>query len=362
MRRTRWVWIAVSVGSTSACTGIVGVTDVPNPVEGGTDGSKGHDGGASADAREDRGSDATARKDAESDARTRDSGDAMARKDAESDARTRDSGGDATATKDAASDGETNDSGAGCDIAGQQYASDEADPDNACQTCQPSVSVSSWSDVTDGTDCGSDGICRTGACVSGCEIGGVYYMASASDPNNSCQTCQPGTSRSAWSNVADGTECGNGQVCSAGQCGTQCDIAGKIVATGTVDPSNACQLCEPGMSTTAWTTAALGSKCGTGEVCNGTSCVSGCFAGGTVYPSGTANPGNACQSCQPTASATAFSSVEDGTSCTAGTCCSGACVDEATDLNNCGACGNACTAGPSPTCSMGQFCEYTTPD
>ncbi len=71
----------------------------------------------------------------------------------------------------------------------------------------------------DGTSCGSGGICHTGACVSGCEIGAVYYTAAAANPDDPCESCQPGASTTAWSNVTDGTGCGNGQVCGHGQCG-----------------------------------------------------------------------------------------------------------------------------------------------
>ena len=183
---------------------------------------------------------------------------------------------------DAPSDANHPDSGPGCVIGGTTYASGTANPTNACQSCQPSVSTSAWNDVTDGTHCGSGGICHTGACASGCEIGGVYFTTSAANPNNPCQSCQPGTSTSVWSSAANGTGCGNGQVCASGQCGTQCDIGGTVYASGTANPSNACQSCLPGTSTTAWTNVANGTSCASSEVCNGGSCASGCYIGTTV--------------------------------------------------------------------------------
>ncbi len=228
---------------------------------------------------------------------------------------------------DAGLDAKRPDSSAGCVIGGASYASGAANPTNPCQSCQPSVAPTVWSPVTDGTSCGSGGICHTGTCVSGCEIGGVYYVANAPDPNDPCQTCQPGTKTSTWSSIADGTSCGNSQVCKGGSCGTQCDIDGTVYLSGITNPSNACQSCQPGTSTTTWTSLANGTTCGTGEVCNNTTCSSGCSIDGVVYASGVANPSNACESCQPSLTSLAWSNVTDGTSCgSAEICRTGACV------------------------------------
>ncbi len=56
-----------------------------------------------------------------------------------------------------------------------------------------------------------------------------------------------------------------------------------------------------------------GTSCGTGAVCHSGTCELGCWIGSRFYASGAANPDGLCQSCQPTASTTTWTS--DGTVC-----------------------------------------------
>jgi len=122
-----------------------------------------------------------------------------------------------------------------------------------------------------------------------------------------------------------------------------CVIAGITRASGSQDPANGCLSCQPHVHPTAWSNVADGTSCATDSVCRAGSCIPGCFIGASVYGSGTANPSDSCQSCQPATSTKAWTtSLADGTSCAMGTCCAGNCVDEQTDVNNCGACGVSC--------------------
>lgn len=103
---------------------------------------------------------------------------------------------------------------------------------------------------------------------------------------------------------------------------------------------------------------APGTSCGAGEECSGTTCVNGCYIGGQQYAAAAPNPSNACQTCQPAASTSAWTDTADGNPCSGGTCCSLVCTDLSTDPQNCGECGAACPAGPSPGCG-GALCNYT---
>jgi hypothetical protein len=54
----------------------------------------------------------------------------------------------------------------GCTIGTVSYAPNQPSPGNACQSCQPKVTPSAWTDAPDGTTCEAAGTCRAGACVT----------------------------------------------------------------------------------------------------------------------------------------------------------------------------------------------------
>lgn len=233
----------------------------------------------------------------------------------------------------------------GCLISGACVASGAADPLNACATCQPAVSTSSYSPASsgscdDGRYCTTGDTCMAGVCTgtardcadtlsctmdtcdemtdacvhtttTGCVIGGACVAEGALDPANSCRACLGATSRTAYSNRMDGTSCNdsayctNPDTCTAGTCGGPtrdcadsdlctidgcnestdmcthmmttggCTIGGACVATGTRNPANECQACQPATSTTAYTNLPSGATCSdglycmVGESCNG---------------------------------------------------------------------------------------------
>jgi hypothetical protein len=274
---------------------------------------------------------------------------------------------------------------------------------NACTSSDVCTSgTCGGSTVAAGTSCGAALVCNGTACSSGCYISGAFYASGAVNPANACLKCTPATSTTAWSNatngtscsdgnactssdqctngtcggatVAAGTSCGTALVCNGTACSSGCYISGTFYASGAVNAANTCQSCLPGTSTTAWTTlgngtscsdgnactssdqctsgvcggatVAAGTSCGTALVCNGTACSSGCYISGTYYASGTVNTANACQSCIPGTSTTAWSNAVGLT------LCSSACVSLSNDPRNCGACGHSCVTGQ--VCSSGS--------
>ena len=253
------------------------------------------------------------------------------------------------------------DGGSGqCVIDSVVYPSGTANPNDSCQFCQPSVSTSAWDTQADGTACGTGGtvtagmVCHGGQCVSGCEVGGTFSGPNALNPTNACQSCQPSSTTTAWTDLADGAICGNGQFCGGGQCGTECEIGSAAYASGAVNPSNPCESCQPGTSTSAWTsTDGVNAGCPTGEVCSGSpaSCTSGCWIGGAFYSSG-ATASSGCQVCNPGASTTAWTNVVGAASCPSGQACSS------------GACASGCAIGGTfydSGATSNDGCEVCTP-
>jgi len=85
-----------------------------------------------------------------------------------------------------------------------------------------------------------------------------------------------------------------------------------------------------------------------------------CLVGGICIPSGTENPDNPCEKCQPTQGQTSWSKVEDGMTCAVGlTCHNGKCCSYDCAGKVCGddGCGGQCgSCGAGEVCCDGQFC------
>jgi hypothetical protein len=150
-----------------------------------------------------------------------------------------------------------------------------------------------------------------------CVIGGTTYANGAANPSNSCQTCQTASELTSWTSSANGANCGTGQVCSGGTCHSGCWIDGTLVSSGNANPANTCQTCKPASSVSGWSTSADSTPCGTGKACSAGTC-----------------------------------------QCTTGTDCGASgCLDvNGNDINHCGSCTKACVAGQG--CSLG-ICSCT---
>lgn len=327
-----------------------------------------------------------------------------------------------------------------------------ANPTNSCQVCDPAANRVGFSNVMNGTIC-DDGLfcstadsCTAGACggsarscadaltctvdscdeaadsctntiAGGCVIGGMCVAAGTPDPFNSCMTCNPASSTSAYTPIADGSACSDGAFCTtadsctAGRCAgvaldcgdglgcttdscndvsdscestlqaDNCLIGGACVSGSALDPSNQCQSCNPGASTSTYTNVMNGTACDDGAFCTETdSCTEGacggsardctdglsctldtcdeagdectneltatsCTIDGMCVADGSPDPTNPCMACNPTVNMGAYTPVMDGTMCDDGAFC--------TDVDSCtaGTCG-----GTMRTCDDGLDC------
>jgi alpha-tubulin suppressor-like RCC1 family protein len=165
------------------------------------------------------------------------------------------SGGGGVAGSGGSGSGGAGGSGASCMIGGTTYADGAANPANACQTCQISFAATSWTTAANGASCGTGQVCSSGTCQTGCWIGGALIGSGATNSTNVCQICKPASSTTTWSSNSDGTSCGNGQICDSGSCQAACYVGGTVYATGMLNPANSCQSCLPLVSTSAWSQA-----------------------------------------------------------------------------------------------------------
>ncbi len=244
-----------------------------------------------------------------------------------------------------------------CKIQGVCYAAGVANPANDCQECNPALSKTSWSNRASGTACGDDGVSCTldqcnglGACVHPiapdfCRISGTCYARNDTRPGNDCQACNPSQNQTGWSNLPSGAPCGDDDdPCTVDQCNgfgvcqhplapDKCRIDGVCYASGETNPSNPCQVCNPSQSQVSWSNKASGTSCTddgltcTSDVCNAEGqCTHPIKAGfclieGQCRSSGTQNPANQCEECNPALNPNAWSAKANGTLCSDGNAC-----------------------------------------
>ena len=212
-----------------------------------------------------------------------------------------------------------------CYIDATWYADGAASPGDACEACVVATSRIAWSPVAEGAAC-AGGLCRAGACDLGsCYIGAAWTADGAANAGNECEACVVATSRTAWTDDAEGTVCAGG-LCRAGACdAASCRIGGAWVADGTANAGNECEACVVAASRTAWTDDAEGTACA-GGLCRAGSCDAvSCRVGGAWRADGAANPDNECEACVVAANRTAWTDDADGAACVGGLCRAGAC-------------------------------------
>jgi hypothetical protein len=199
--------------------------------------------------------------------------------------------------------------------------------------CRP-ASPQSGSNCSKDSQCCAGLVCQTRNCRPGCRVGGALYAAGALNPANACQICQPSTTTSAFTNVANGASCGDGDACTqtdtcqAGVCiganPVTCSAQDQCHLAGTCNPSSG--LCS-NPSKSDGTPCSDGDACTTGDRCQGGTC-SGlgatiCFSPDQCHDAGTCNPATGACVSPPKPDGTACS---DGDGCTTvDTCVGGAC-------------------------------------
>ncbi len=269
-----------------------------------------------------------------------------------------------------------------CGACGSACDSTQVCANGACTTSCPlgkhvcnGVCVDEQVDATNcgacGTACTAGQVCERGACITGttCGSGETACNGGCVDTTTNHDNCG-----------ACGTACGPTEVCSGSACVSACP-------SSTTDCNGACL----DTSTDVNNCGACGHSCGIGESCCGGACVNeqtsnaDCGSCGHACTGSTAcDQGACCLSTEQNCGGSCSNPLTDnsncgtcghaclgGDTCDSGLCCASgsyndngkcctvgqnncnnACVDEQTDDNNCGGCGNICGAGTS--CQAGQ--------
>jgi hypothetical protein len=167
-----------------------------------------------------------------------------------------------------------------------------------------------------GVSCGAGLWCNGASCIAGCVIGGVKVASGATDPADACRVCDPSRSTSAWSSAADGAACDDGQACTTNDRCYQGVCAGKPYACPSACATGA--TCDGHGGCIGGTTAADGAHCTTDGAtwpyapglaggCHAGACWNACWVNGTYYfPGGSLLDTAVCQYCDIAVSTTSL--------------------------------------------------------
>lgn len=235
-----------------------------------------------------------------------------------------------------------------CLIAGACYAAGQPNPSNACQVCQPAVSQTAWSNLTNGTVCNDGNACtRTDTCQAGICVGSNPVVCQPLDQCHDAGTCDPATGTCSNPAKPNGTTCNDGNACTqTDTCQNGACVGSNPVVCTALDQCHAAGVCDPASGICSNPNKPDGTTCNDGSACTeGDTCQAGVCKGGAQKVCSTTNP---CltTSCDP-ALGCVTAPKPAGTACGDGNACNGNEVCDAT--GNCVA-GTPVSCGPCTVC------------
>jgi hypothetical protein len=211
-----------------------------------------------------------------------------------------------------------------------------------------------------GPACAGLAACEEGNCrPKQCWIGKTIVPSGSRNPANPCQVCNPNRNWDGWSNQNDGTLCGNPtgepcvsdfSKCQAGVCVPEPRPDDADCGSGRVCCGGIC--CESGDVCDNGVCDDSKPVDPPGEGCedNPDDCPNECIIGGVRYQGGTPKPDNECQWCDPQASTTTWSMRPQGDPCGG--------IDSARICCLGVCCAPRCSCEqPVGTCQNLEFCE-----
>jgi hypothetical protein len=259
-------------------------------------------------------------------------------------------------------------------------ANGSLNPDNECELCISSLSITSWTPMPAGIACDDEGhpwtadTCNsTGTCIhtetGQCYLDGELRPNGYQNKDNECQVCDSSANPAKWTPKTMGTSCEEDgiawtmDVCDdKGECAHpetgECEVEGVLYLNWTINPNNSCEWCDSSANTTGWSLRQDGVTCKedglawTTDTCDGSGTCNHvptgkCSIGGIPVDRWADNPNNECEWCDPDTTASGYSAKTRGTGCTDDglTCTSDIC-------NGTGRCEHPVTEG----CVIGGVC------
>lgn len=213
----------------------------------------------------------------------------------------------------------------GCWSAGQYHPIEDPSPLGPCVRCIEGQPLE-LAPAPIGTPC-DHGVCVAGTCSDGCVVDGAWHPPWIEVSDAPCRWCAPPTSRHALVPRRDGTACGNGGVCTGGECREGCVVGGVHYGPGEGRAGDGCAICDPEVALEALTPVPAGHPCGEAQVCAFGLCLSACVIDGLVVQPGAHAPDRPCLVCHPERTTDTWTQREDGVSCGgASRCEAGVCI------------------------------------
>jgi hypothetical protein len=162
----------------------------------------------------------------------------------------------------------------GCTISGTFYPAG-ATTNNGCEVCNPAVSTTAWSLVTDGTSCNDGNACtQTDSCKSGACVGANPVVCTASDTCHGVGTCNPANGVCSNPAQPNGTGCNDGNACTrTDTCQSGACVGGNPVSCAVADECHLAGTCNRATGTCP--ARPDGAICTGPKRCTSYSCVTG---------------------------------------------------------------------------------------
>ena len=248
----------------------------------------------------------------------------------------------------------------GCVIDGTCYAAQATNPGNQCQICLPDLSQIAWSAIADGAACDDGNACtQNDSCQAGVCQAGASLPCSASDQCHDPGVCDPSTGICSNPKKDDSAPCDDGNPCTqTDSCQDGTCMGASPVVCKPLDGCHEAGICDPTSGACSNPESVTGKACDDGNPCSvGDFCYAGECSPGIGVTCASLDPCHGGGVCDPQTGECSNPKLDDGTPCTTNApCITGqTCKNGSCSGGNYLACGQAC--GTNGMCDEAGECQ-----